>query len=182
MGVALTAVAVFGAVHMANSRKEAIVKNGEIVELFYSTIPDICDGLMYDRSDAQMPVLQLQGTDVIGILEVPLLSVKLPVSATWDKIETNHIPSRLDGSIYDKSLIIGGTDAEGQLDFCEDICIGDTVVFVDASGARFEYTLERVNMMSSLDAQKDYSAGDDLTVFAKDSYFNEYTVLHLKLK
>ena len=182
LGLALIAVAIFGAVRLGSSRREAALKNQEMVEVFYNTVTDIYDGLMYDRSDVQMPVIQLEGSDVIGILEVPLLSVKLPVSATWDKIETNYIPSRLSGSIYDRSLIIGGTDAEGQLDFCSDICIGDTVVFTDASGARYEYTLERVNMMGSLDAQKEYSSGDDLTVFAKDSYFNEYTVLHLKLK
>ena len=113
------------------------------------------------------------GSKILALLCVHIFIAMTvsPVALCADKGASLTVQYKYDDVLY-----------EGQLDFCSDICIGDTVVFTDASGARYEYTLERVNMMGSLDAQKEYSSGDDLTVFAKDSYFNEYTVLHLKLK
>lgn len=181
LGTAMIILACASLIYVDTQQKSAQRTNSKTVEAFLKTVPEAYEGFIYDRSDVQMPALQIEGEDIVGVVEVPILFVKIPVRSTWDEMKVNHIPSRLTGSIYDKTLIIGGTEAEGQLDFFDDICVGDTVLFTDALGARFEYVLESIDITKELDTNK-IGSSDDLTIFAKDLYLKKYTVLHLKLK
>lgn len=182
LGIALILLAVGAIGYTVIGQNAAAERNESIVSSFFDTVPEISDGFIYERSDYHMPTLQLEGVDVIGIVEVPQLSAKLPVCASWDKMEANLIPSRLSGSVYDSSLVIGGADSKGQLDFFEEICVGDTVFFTDVTGDRFEYIVSSIDVTKNVPTGELIEENDDLLMFAKDAYTSKYTVLHLKLK
>ena len=86
-----------------------------------------------------MPVLSLEGTDFMGILEFPLYDSVLPVSADWGN--PLRYPHRLSGSIYDSSLQIGGTSQAGQYDFYRQVSVGDSLFFTDMEGNRMDVKL-----------------------------------------
>ncbi|MBQ3527022.1 MAG: hypothetical protein IJA52_00505 [Clostridia bacterium] len=182
LGIALILLAVGAIGYTVIGQNAATERNERIISSFFDTVPEISDGFIYERSDYHMPTLQLEGVDVIGIVEVPQLSAKLPVCASWDKMEASLIPSRLSGSVYDSSLVIGGADSKGQLDFFEEICVGDTVFFTDVTGDRFEYIVSSIDVIKNVPTGELIEENDDLLMFAKDAYTSKYTVLHLKLK
>jgi len=182
LGIVLILLAVGAIGYTVIGQNAAAERNERIVSSFFDTVPEISDGFIYERSDYHMPTLQLEGVDVIGIVEVPQLSAKLPVCASWDKSKASLIPSRLWGSVYDSSLMIGGADSKGQLDFFEEICVGDTVFFTDVTGDRFEYIVSGIDVTKKVPTNEMAGESCDLLIFSKDSYTGKYTLLYLNLK
>ena len=69
-------------------------------------------GVTGDRTDGEMPQLELNGRDYIGLLELPERGITLPVAADWDTGLFSFRPARCSGTLYDGSLVIGGSGGE----------------------------------------------------------------------
>ena len=86
----------------------------------------------------EMPVKRYNGQDYIGILEIPVHGVRLPIAAGWDKNSVRKYPCRFSGSVWDGTLIIGaGAD---HFSFAERVDAGTAVFVTDMCGRRFAYT------------------------------------------
>ena len=144
-------------------------------------LPPITPGSIEDRGDNTMPALQLQGQDYVALLEVPGRNICLPVAAGWDTNKLSAAPRHYFGSAYNNSLIIGGSDRSGQLDFCSSIDIGETVTVTDMTGARYTYLVKRIERFSSIDAEVLTKKAPGLTLFVKDSSTFDYIVLRCQL-
>ena len=128
-----------------------------------------------ERSDNTMAALSMDGTDFIGILEMPTYGSALPVCADWG--ESGKYPCRLAGSIYDRTMQIGGTTQKGQYDFYREISVGDTVFFTDMEGNRFSYEVTSIRYAEHADQsalRRDEAA---LTLFIQNIYGFEYIVI-----
>ena len=146
-----------------------------------SHLPAPAEGSPADYSDPAMPVLQLDGTDYSCLVEVPSFGITLPVASLWDSSRVSHYPCRFWGSAYDSTLVIGGSDEKGLLDFCSTIDLGAYVFVTDMTGARYTYTVSRVDRAKH--AQTDWLLSDqwDLTLFAQSSLSMEYIALRCSL-
>lgn len=154
----------------------------ELAEELMSLMPEISEGFIYERSDYGMPASELDGKDYVGILEIPLYSVKLPVAAKWDKSELKKAPCRFAGSVYDGTMVIGGSDNAGQLDFMENITETDALYFTDMSGERFSFTVTEIEKTKDA-SEKTLTDGDfDLVIFARSSTTFDYTVVRCRFK
>ncbi len=162
-------------------QSEAVKVNGETVRVFHEIIPDVREGLIYDRTDYQMPVMELNGTDIVGLVEIPILSVEFPVYYKWDVRKADTVPCRFSGSVYDSTLIIGGADRKGQLGFTEEICVGDKLFLTDVTGERFEYVVSEIRVMKHA-FEKDDGSNNDLIIFSKNVYSKGCTVIYCNLK
>ena len=122
-----------------------------------------------------MPALSIEGTDFIGILELPSHGSALPVCADWGK--PSRYPCRFSGSIYDGSIQIGGTSQKGQYDFYREISVGDSLFFTDMTGNRYAYTVTAIRYETHAD--QDALAREDasLTLFIKNIYAFEYMII-----
>lgn len=69
-------------------------------------------GVTGDRTDGEMPQLELNGRDYIGLLELPERGITLPAAADWDTGLFSFRPARCSGTLYDGSLVIGGSGGE----------------------------------------------------------------------
>lgn len=177
VGIILIGAAVIMTVLPMISEKTAVAKNKEIISKIYSIIPEVSAGTVDDRVDMDMPSLEIDGEDFVAIIGVPKFGVELPVYGAWDKSKVSRFPCRYTGSIYDKSLIIGGSDAEGQLDFSKTVSIGDSVFVTDMTGKRYSYTVTWVQSTDDVSSDALMGTEGDLVLFIKNSGSLDYTVI-----
>lgn len=138
-------------------------------------IPAPQDAVPEVRSNNAMPVLSVDGTDFVGLIEMPRYGSALPVSASWGK--SSRYPCRFDGSIYDGSLQVGATTQKGQYDFYRELSVGDTVIYTDMEGNR--YTLEITSLRYAQHADQAALQREDapFTLFIKNIYAFEYLIV-----
>jgi len=159
------------------SQKVASSKNVEILERMNLLLPEVRAGVYDDRVDVDMPSAEIDGMNFVGIIEIPLHDVKLPIYASWDSSKVGRFPCRYMGSIYDGSLIIGGSDSADQLDFSKTISIGDAVFVTDMTGARYSYKVTWVKLTDDVSTEQLISTEADLVLFVRNSYSLDYAVV-----
>ena len=156
-------------IHAAQERSQAYVHT------LRALIPQPQGAAPETRSDNTMPALSIDGTDFVGILEMPLHGSALPVCADWGA--PSRYPCRFSGSIYDGSIQIGGTSQKGQYDFYRNISVGDQLFFTDMTGNRYSYTVSDLRYEEHADQAALSRKEADLTLFIKNIYAFEYIVI-----
>ena len=164
----------------------AIPKNkanaAAITDDLLNLMPEVKNGFPDSKGDTTMPCIELDGVDFNGIIEIPTFDVCLPVANKWNSGNVNKYPHRFSGSVYDRSLILGGSDNNGKFDFMKNISNGDFVFFTDTLGVRYSYVVDNIIMTDDVSFEG-LSGGEwDLTFFARNSYGFDYTVVKCKLK
>lgn len=150
------------------------------VETLHALLPEPQSAVPQARRDNTMPALALNGTDFIGILEMPRMGSSLPVCADWG--QQSRYPCRFGGSIYDKSLQIGATSQKGQYDFYREISVGDGVFFTDMEGSRFELAVTDICYEKQADQAVLEQNDAALTLFIKNIYSFEYIIVSCDVK
>ena len=141
-----------------------------------SRMPQMTQGLPHTRQNSAMAALELDGTDYVAVLEVPAFDAVLPVAKDWNSGALRRQPCRYYGTAWENSLVIGGSDGNGQLDFITRIDVGTQVLVTDMTGARFAYRVRTVERARKADADTLVSE-EGLTLFARNSYGLEYVIL-----
>ena len=149
-------------------------KANAYVNMIRERIPEPQGAVPEERRDNTMPTLSLDGTDFVGILELPGYASALPVCADWGK--PAKYPCRFTGSVYDCSMQIGATSQKGQYDFYRDISVGDRVFFTDMEGNRFSYAVSDIRYVKNADQSALQRKDADLTLFVKNVYALEYII------
>ena len=146
----------------------------EIAAQLEAALPERTPGAGKDYILSDMPVWNLSGVDYVALLEVPAFGVTLPVADQWNADMLHISPCRFSGSAYDCTMVIGGTDSQGQFFFCDQIDQGAFCYLTDMTGRRFAYTVVRVDRGEHADAQWLTSGQYDLTLFCRDAYSMGY--------
>ena len=151
-------------------------KNAEsYVQTIQSLIPEPQDAPLEERRDNAMSVLSVEGTNFVGLLEMPKWGSVLPVGNDWGKV--SKYPCRFSGSAYDSTLQIGATTQKGQYDFYREISVGDTVTFTDMEGNRFSYQVSDIRYEKHADRETLQKQTAALTLFIKNIYSFEYIII-----
>lgn len=145
------------------------------VDTIRMLIPEPESAVPEERRDNTMPVLSIDGTDYVGILEMPRYGSAIPVGANWGSVSKH--PSRLSGSIYDGTMQIGGTSQKGQYDFFREISAGDAVYFTDMEGNRYGYAVTEIHYEKHADQEALHREESAMTLFIKNIYGFEYIVV-----
>lgn len=167
----------FSRLYARNAQAAAAVTVSRIEAL----LPPAAPGIPGEHSDPEMPALQIDGTDYAGILRFPAYGVSLPIALSWSDLRILSCPCRFYGSVYDNSMIIGGSDQQGQFDFFDRMELGDQVVVTDLLGAEFTYTTERIDRADSVDYELLASGGYPLTLFVRSAYTTDYILIRCSL-
>ena len=156
----------------------ASIKNSKaLVETIYSIIPTPTSAVLEEKSNPDMPTLSVNGTDFIGVLEMPSFDTALPVGSSFESLI--KYPCKFSGSIYDKSLKIGATTQKGQFDFFREISVGDSLFFTDMKGNRYTYTVTNLRYEKHADQTALNREEALLTLFIKNIYDFEYLIVSL---
>lgn len=148
----------------------------EYVNVIRELIPEPQGAVPEERRDNTMSTLSIDGTDFVGILELPRFKSDIPVCADWGKL--SKYPCRFSGSVYERTMQIGGTSQKGQYDFYRDIFVGDSVFFTDMEGNRFSYTVTDIRYEKNADQSTLLRKDASLTLFIKNVYAFEYIIIY----
>ncbi len=151
-------------------------KANEYVSVIRKLIPEPQGAVPEKRRDNAMATLSIDGTDFVGILEFPQHESSLPICAEWGK--PSKYPCHFSGSIYDRTMQIGGTSQKGQYDFYRNISVGDGVFFTDMEGNRYSYTVSDIRYEKNADQTALQRKDASLTLFVKNIYAFEYIIIY----
>ena len=146
------------------------------VHTIRALIPEPRSAALEERRDNNMSALCIEGTNFVGILEMPAYGAALPVCADWGGI--SKYPCRLGGSVYDRTIQIGATTQKGQYDFYREISVGDAVYFTDMEGNRFAYQVTDIRYEHHADQTTLQQVEASLTIFIKNIYGFENVVVY----
>lgn len=124
---------------------------------------DIPDYVLNPEMD--MPVIQVDGYDYIGTLELPSLGLTLPVMSDWDYPRLKIAPCRYAGSAYQGDLVIAAHNYTNHFGTLKNLKIGDRITFTDSDGNIFSYSVAEIETLDPY-AIEDMRSGDwALTLF-----------------
>ena len=156
-----------------------IISSEKQVQYYASTlqalIPNSQNSVLEERRDNTMSVLSVDGTDFVGLVEFPRYESALPVCADWGN--TSKFPCRFSGSIYDGTMQIGATTQKGQYDFYHELSVGDTVIYTDAEGNRYTFTITSLYYKKHADQAALHQKEAPLKLFIKNIYSFEYLII-----
>lgn len=116
-------------------------------------------------SDEEMPSLEVEGNQYIGILELPSLDLVLPVMSDWSYSKLKLSPCRFFGSAYQDNLIIAAHNYPMHFGSLKNMSVGDEILFTDMDGRLFSYTVSEFQLLDSMEIDE-LNAGEwDLTLF-----------------
>ena len=154
-----------------SSEKKALYYVNTLREL----IPEPQNAVLEERRDNTMSVLSVDGTDFVGIVELPRYGSSLPVCAEWG--ESSKYPCRFSGSVYDGTMQIGATTQKGQYDFYRELSVGDTVIYTDAEGNQYTFAITSIRNEKHADQTALSHGSAPLTLFIKNIYSFEYLIV-----
>jgi len=115
--------------------------------------------------EMEMPIVEIDGQDYIGVLTVPVLELELPVISEWNYPRLKIAPCRFEGSAYLNNLIIAAHNYNSHFGRLRNLLPGDEVTFTDVDGNIFSYTVTEMETLGK-DGLEELENGDwDLTLF-----------------
>lgn len=112
-----------------------------------------------------MPVVEIEGREYVGTLEIPVLELELPVLSQWSYPGLKISPCRYSGSAYLNNLTVAAHNYESHFGRIKNLLVGDMVIFTDNDGNRFEYQVDQVEQYEAEDSQKVIENQHDLVLF-----------------
>ncbi len=115
--------------------------------------------------EMEMPTVQIDGNDYIGILEIPSLELTLPVLNDWSYRKLNISPCRYSGSAYTENFVIAAHNYVCHFANIPYLSEGDEIRFTDAAGNTFIYSVCLVETVGANAVEDMTESGFDLTLF-----------------
>jgi sortase A len=115
----------------------------------------------------EMPAVEIDGSRYVGVIEVPSVSVSLPVFADWSYDLLKKAPCRYSGSCYTNDLVICAHNYRGHFGALTRASIGDEVFFTSVSGSTYRYVVSNRETLRPTENDRMITAGGDwdLTLF-----------------
>lgn len=112
-----------------------------------------------------MPTVEADGHDYIGVLAIPALELELPVMSKWSYPNLKIAPCRYVGSAYLDDMVIAAHNYTRHFGRLKELSGGETVTFTDADGNVFTYEVALVETLMPTDIEEMENGGWDLTLF-----------------
>lgn len=115
--------------------------------------------------DREMPEMEIDGKDYIGILEIQALGLSLPVMSEWSYPNLRAAPCRYSGSAYDGHFVIAAHNYSTHFGHLEALAAGAEVRFTDVENNVFAYKVVCTEILGPDSVEEMVSGQWDLTLF-----------------
>ena len=147
--------------------------NNAIVQI-EKLLPKITQSVPQEKGNNAMSSMEIDGESYVALLEMDMYKFKMPVRSVWDEKAVEAVPCRYSGSIYNNTLVIAATDAEGQMDFVNSVNTGDRLTVTDMRGEQFSYKVVKVENSNTATVEELNTDEFDLTIFVEYSGPTDY--------
>lgn len=113
----------------------------------------------------QMPVKTIHGTDYVAMINIPALSLELPVRATWSYEGLKYSPCRYAGSAFMDDLVICAHNYSQHFGRIKDLETDSEILLVDMEGNLFRYRVVQIETLAPKDIREMIESSYDLTLF-----------------
>lgn len=144
---------------------EKLIPAGAAVWQGTDGVGELCYPDYVLNPDMEMPVIELDGRQYIGTVEIPALGLTLPVLSEWSYPNLKIAPCRYAGSAYRDDLILAAHNYASHFGGLPQLVPGDEVRFVDVDGNRFSYTVAATERLGPDAVEEMQSGGWELTLF-----------------
>ena len=132
-------------------------------DMYLSAEHEIPDYILNPNMD--MPKQEIDGDEYIGVLEIPMFGLSLPVASTWSYPKLRKTPCRYDGTAYQGNLIISAHNYDSHFGKLKNLPEGEIVTFTDVDGNVFRYEVSSRETIMPEDIEGMKSGDWDLTMF-----------------
>lgn len=115
--------------------------------------------------NVKMPVEEVEGNGYIGVLEIPVLEMTLPVMSDWSYSGLRIAPCRYSGSVYTEDMVVAGHNYSTHFGGLGGLSPGAQVIFTDIEGNRFVYEVTEMEVLEPSEGEKLLSGEWNLTLF-----------------
>ena len=117
------------------------------------------------QQNMMMTEKTVDGIGYIGILEIPALSLKLPVIHYWSSKNAKVAPCRYSGSVYQNDMILCAHNYDSHFGKLDQLTAGDAVMFADMDGNEFNYLVQESLIIEGTDVDIIQDGDWELTLF-----------------
>lgn len=115
--------------------------------------------------DREMPIIEIDGNEYVGYIEIPLLELSLPVMESWSYPKLKIAPCRYEGSVYHNDMVIAAHNYTTHFGGLRNLIIGDEVRFTDGDGNVFTYKVSSLEQLQPTQVEEMCESDWDLTLF-----------------
>lgn len=112
-----------------------------------------------------LPKMNVDGTDYVGTVSIPSLSITLPVTADCNTDNLRYAPCVYEGTPYKDKMILAGHNYKTHFGPIDNLTNGDIVVFNDIDGNEFRYEVMYTEIIEETDIEKMNEGDWDLSLF-----------------
>ena len=118
------------------------------------------------KSDSrEMATIQAGDYTSIGILEIPVLEVELPVLADWSYEKLKKAPCHYYGSYYESDFVIAAHNYASHFGRLTQLQTGDLVLFTDAAGQTHYYEVVLLETLPPTATEEMITSGFALSLY-----------------
>ena len=127
---------------------------------------EITDSGITEVSQRETPTIEIDGVQYIGFLELPKLSLTLPVAAEYTIEQLSKSPALYSGTFTSADSVIAAHNYVTHFGRLRRLEVGDELIFTDAAGRKYEYTVGWIeNVLPSDSEHMIKKNGWELTLF-----------------
>lgn len=113
----------------------------------------------------EMKVVNIDGNDYIGTINIPILNLELPVMSDWNYKKMKIAPCRYYGSIFTNDLVICAHGYNNLFGRIKNLNTDDLLVFTDIDKNEYIYEVKVVEILAETDVKEMIENDFDLTLY-----------------
>ncbi len=153
-GLILISIAISLIIYNDYIDKRAGQKSEEIVEQIEAAL----------ESNEDNTIL-IEGNEYFGIIEIPVIDIKLPIMNDWNDEHLKISPCIYYGSIETNDLVICAHSYKSLFRYIKNLNQGDNVIITDMNGNKYIYEVEVIEILSPEDVKDMIESEFDLTLY-----------------
>ena len=106
-----------------------------------------------------------QGGEACDVLEIPALTLKLPVLPEWDDAQLKIAPCRQFGAAQTDDLVIAGHNYPNHFGRLHELAVGERIIFTDADGQRHCYAVADIRVLAPTEVAAVRDSGFPLVLY-----------------
>ena len=159
------ALIILAAVIIKNNFDENSEAGAASDELLAGVIDQMPSVVLPGEESGPMPVVDFGGRSFVGTVEIPSLSLLLPIQNEWSSENAKVAVCRYKGSVYDGDLIVCGHNYSEHFGTLPDLEIGSDVIVTDMNGKSFYYKVSNIETLGAYDVSEMEAGQWDFTMF-----------------